>query len=476
MNENEDAIFSITIQQASSTYEQEQNVHPPDDYYYSYSSRSQSKSSRNPRNRKNKLQRAKEMLLKGNDLPRSYYMDESLFPDLVDSLQADYKQLVNPKSGTRRNTNQADNSSTQQNQQSNIDNKNKTYNGNMNSSFKSSNNNNLSKTNTNKSVHFATENTNNEYFEEEETVEESEAPDANIRTINTAALKSSEVVYKALKKAQEYYELFIVNKEKEKIQDEIKERLKSAKTEKRELMKMISNQEKNMDIIFTEEENKLIKKHDKQIQEFNEFWESEEKQRTYNKTSDELRLLRRQADLLLMDKQYQQSIQCQKRADELEAAEIRNRTLAMSNDYGESLRKLQEKQNKEMKTLTVRQKMKRTEYCAAKNEEIAKANSKIAKIQLELEKSNDPNFINRIKKSHEMEANSVNSFTASKYKNSGNSKTRNVGPNVVSTRRPAPRSYRNFGKMEVSAADFNAVPLPPLRTDYIIYKTLSSRK
>lgn len=181
MNENEDAIFSITIQQASSTYEQEQNVHPPDDYYYySYSSRSQSKSSRNPRNRKNKLQRAKEMLLKGNDLPRSYYMDESLFPDLVDSLQADYKQLVNPKSGTRRNTNQADNSSTQQNQQSNIDNKNKTYNGNMNSSFKSSNNNNLSKTNTNKSVHFATENTNNEYFEEEETVEESEAPDGTV--------------------------------------------------------------------------------------------------------------------------------------------------------------------------------------------------------------------------------------------------------------------------------------------------------
>ena len=239
---------------------------------------------------------------------------------------------------------------------------------------------------------------------------------------------------------------------------------------------MISNQEKNMDIIFQEEETDLITKHDKETDKFNDFWESEKKQRNYNKTSDNLRLLRKQADLLLMSKQYQESAQCQKKADELEVSEIENRRLAMSSDYEQSLRKLQEKQNKEMKNLLLRQKMKRTEYNGAKNEEITKINSKISKIEIELEKSNDPNFINRLKKAHEMEANSINCFTASKYRNSGNSKARQAGPNVVSARRPALRSSRNFGKMEIVVADFNQVPLPPLRTDTLIYRALTARK
>lgn len=439
MNENEDQIFSITIQQTSSAYDQDNiNIHPPDDY--TGSSRSTSTASTNPRRRrKTKLERAKEMLLNGEDLPRSYCTDENLFPALVDSLQSDYNQLVNPKSDRNKSSKPQNYNTTNETNEENYDN----------------GDNNIS-------------NENDENA--------SEQPNTSIRKINTTVLKSSEVVYRALKRAQEYYDLFLALKEKERIQQEIKERLKSAKNEKRELMQMINNQEKNMNDIFKDEENKLVKKHDNETQKFNDFWESEKKQRDFNKTSDTLRLLRRQADLLLMDKQYQESLLCQKKADELEASEIENRRSDMAFAYEQSFNKLQAKQRREMKTLRVRQKMKKTEYNAAKNEEITKVNTKIAKIENELAKSNDPFFINRIRKSQQMEVNSVNCFTASKYKNNKTVKNKQSGSNVVSSKRPAPRSYRNIGKMDVSTGDFNQVPLPPLRTDLLIYRAQTARK
>lgn len=480
MDENDDQIFSITIQQTSSAYDQDNsNVHPPD----SYSSCSSSRSPRNPRRRKSKLERAKEMLLNGQDLPKSYCSDENLFPALVDSLQADYKQIINPKS--RKSTSQEQGSSNYNTESINSaeqkqENKVHTYNPNARRTFTQENNN---FNNTGKSVTF--NNTGNfdngetetdDQYQYQEYESASEQPNTTIRNINTAVLKSSEIVYRALKRAQEYYDLFLANREKERIQEEIKGRLKSAKNEKRELLQMIDNQENNMREIFKEEKTNLVKKHDREIEKFNNYWESEKKQRNYNKTSDELRLLRRQADLLLNDKQYQESIICQKRADALEAAEIENRRADMANDYDQSLKKLQDKQRKEMKNLTVRQKMKRTEYNAAKNEEITKANTRIAKIENELEKSKDPFFINRIIKSQQMEANSINSFTASKYRNSETVKSRQSGSHVVSMKRPAPRSARNFGKMEVCTGDFNQVPLPPLRTDLLIYKAQTARK
>lgn len=477
MNENDDSIFSITIQQASSTYDQDSSlVHPPDNC--PSSSRASSKASRNPRHRKTKLERAKEMLLNGQDLPRSFYMDEKLFPDLVDSLQADYNKLMNPKSRKNRSQNQSTSNYATDNYESTTpreeNNNSMTYNPHSKVTFNFGDDN-FSKTNPN-NADYQTGADGYEAENDESTNDFEDQQSVSVQNINTKVLKSSEVVYKALKKAQEYYQLFLANKEKERIQEEIKGRLKSAKNEKRELIQMIQNQEKNMALIFEDEENDLVKKHDKEIKKLNATWESEQKQRVYNKSSDTLRLLRRQADLLLMDKQYQESMLCQKKAQELEAAEIENQRAAMANDYEQSLTKLQTKQRKEMKNLKVRHKMKRNEYIAAKNEELAKANNKIAKIEKELENSNDPFFINRIKKSQEMEANSINCFTASKYRNSNTTNNRQTGPNVVSARRPAPRSNRNFGKMEVTVADFNQVPLPPLRTDFLIYKAQTARK
>ncbi|OHT11386.1 hypothetical protein TRFO_19194 [Tritrichomonas foetus] len=272
--------------------------------------------------------------------------------------------------------------------------------------------------------------------------------------MKSGKVKDSQKVYNAFKKSIEIEKNLQAYQKVNEIQEDILNRLNSAKQEKKNMEKTIKNTERNMGIYFEREEEELIQKQDDEFEQFNESWESEKKQRNYNKTSEQLRLLRTQADKLLLNKQYQESAICEKKANELEMMEMMQKNNEMNYDYSNSLQKLREKHAKEQKVLKGRQKMRRTEFISIKNSELKKIDSKIAKIEVEYQKSNEPYFINRIRKSFEL--------TSSKDEQ--NKET------------PRARVYRNVGKKDIIVAEFNEIPLPPLRPEERIYKATMLRK
>lgn len=428
MSKTDDTIFSITLQQIPPTGPAAEilNIHPPKDEKSATASpsRKRRKISNNDQSSeqnetKSKLDIAKELLISGEDLPNNYLNDETIFPALVESLENDYNQMLN-----------------------NRDPNDEAEMGNTNS------------------------------FEDE--TNNDEVPRATI----IQNMKNAATVYVALKKARDYNEQCNINQKKKRVIEEIKFRLQAAQNEKMELLDMIQKQESNMSVLFTNEEDKLHRKQEREFRRFQQSWSSEKKQRNYNKSSETLRLMRRQADLLLITKQYQESIQCEKKAAELEVVEIEQKRLGMHCDYQSAIRKLQEKHEAEKETLATHQKMELNKYQSAKNEDITRIEKKIAKIQTELENANDPNFNNKIKKSYEMEMGSKTAFNRNPASFMKKDSTQSIYARTAN--QTGSKTSRSLTKAEICVSDFNQVPLPPLNTSRVINRiskrtTMSAR-
>ena len=271
--------------------------------------------------------------------------------------------------------------------------------------------------------------------------------------VNSGRLRGSKRVYEAYKRSEEMYEDVRAKQKIEEQQKEIKERLNNAKQQKRDMIKRIEDTEKNMELYFEQEENDLNDRHQYELDTFNDEWGGDKKQRNYNKTSELLKLMRMQADKLLVLKQYQESAICEKRANQMEIDEINRKKFEMNADYMDGLKKLATKQENERRILMSKQKMKKTEFISVKNYELSKLDSRINKIEVELQKVNEPFYINKVKKSFKM-TNSVNE----------------------SRKKVQSRESRNIGKRPVNPSEFNEIPLPPLNIEEKVYRLTAQRK
>lgn len=90
--------------------------------------------------------------------------------------------------------------------------------------------------------------------------------------------------------------------------------------------------------------DKLIKQHDVQIQELEEFWSSEEKIRLYNKSSNTLICLRRQLALLLQQCRFEDAADVQKQIDERQKLEENQNHAQMQQEFNEVFNKMKSRQ------------------------------------------------------------------------------------------------------------------------------------
>lgn len=203
-------------------------------------------------------------------------------------------------------------------------------------------------------------------------------------------------VYKAIKhteKSQKEAKLRLIQK---KMKQDLINRKQDALNELGTLDDKAKGIELNMILAFKNQVTRLEKKQKKEIENFDNQWTSIDKQRMYNKTSDELKNLRRQEDLYLEQKLYQDSVSAKKRADKIEKVEIQNAIQQMSFDYQTALVPIKLQHEQEMKTLLKAQEDEERIFENTKKSEMNTILARIKKIDIELENLNDLAYIERL--------------------------------------------------------------------------------
>ena len=255
---------------------------------------------------------------------------------------------------------------------------------------------------------------------------------------------NSEECDRALKEVTRLNEQYLKQKTQKEMQSEYKQRLSRARKELAELEQKAERLEKNMEVSLQEEMEAVRKRQEKQIEEYNQNWESEKKLRRYNRTSPELRVLRVQAIKLLNSHRYDEMRIVDKQANELEQQEAEASHLLMEFDYANGYVLLQKKHEEEIQKVIASQKRKRAEFNAAKEEDLNVIRQKIRKLENGLESAADQDKVWNGKKRQVME------------------KTmREVS---------IPQPQFGVGKKRIDVTQFNTLKLPALGSESPIQK------
>lgn len=142
------------------------------------------------------------------------------------------------------------------------------------------------------------------------------------------------------------------------------------------------------------DENKVIELLDRQQDDdfkFRNVWRSDQKLRTYNRTSNQLRSLRTQTILLLNARRYDEMKQVDNMARKQEEIETRENYLQMTAEYTQSHLNLQNKHTGQMKTLIDAQETKAEQKKALNKFQMDIAQKRIYNLQKQYEDIKDPN-------------------------------------------------------------------------------------
>ncbi|OHT05292.1 hypothetical protein TRFO_26984 [Tritrichomonas foetus] len=238
----------------------------------------------------------------------------------------------------------------------------------------------------------------------------------------------------------------------QKIQKELSSRAQEANTELEKLNEKSTEIEKNMDYAFQNDIDELKYKHQKEIDAFNFEWMTS-KQKMYNKTSNELKELRRQQDLYIDQKLFKDSELCKKRADSIELNEIQKASEQMEFDYQLALKPIFLHQQEEMKNLLKAQKHEKRVYQSIVKSEMDLLNQRIQKIENEYEKTKDMRYITR------------RHLQSSKEYGYGYSNRNKI----------LPTEFTRSAQKDVINSELNEIPLGPLNFAKKVEQTTSKR-
>ncbi|OHT15469.1 hypothetical protein TRFO_14093 [Tritrichomonas foetus] len=217
---------------------------------------------------------------------------------------------------------------------------------------------------------------------------------------------------------------------------EMQEDVSSRRAETQEsfdnFLKDMKEREQQLEDKFVEQQNALKSRQEKDLEDFDNEWNSEEKLRQYNRSSQRLRVLRTQQALLLRTKRFDEAVQVSKIADGVAEQETQQNHEHMIADYNMSRSIVEAKHAEELDTLLRAQENKRSEFKSMREIMSRPYQNRFSALQIEENIAKDPErvWLRRHR-------NDQNDLTSRQLKNS----KVNVRLNV---------------------AEFNTLPLPPL--------------
>lgn len=240
-------------------------------------------------------------------------------------------------------------------------------------------------------------------------------------------------LHRVIRMGEDYIKLSV----QRSVQQGLKARLANAKREMDDIQKMAKKQLDNMELKLEKQRNDLTQRHQKEIEDFNADWDTEKKQRLYNRTSNTLRGLRKQAILLLNQHRYEEMKVVEQEADKLEREECIQSSQLMELDYSAQLELLLKRQKSEVEKLLTKQNALRNQHKAAKEFDMQVARQRLRNLEHGLE-----------------EAANTNKFW--------NLKAKSI---LYSSKAlPVHATPRGHGKKEINVSEFNTLALPQLGT------------
>jgi YesN/AraC family two-component response regulator len=176
---------------------------------------------------------------------------------------------------------------------------------------------------------------------------------------------------------------------RDSVQADLRQKLKSAIQELKELQEVVDRQEENMNEIFESEIQAMIDRHEAELQKLDTEWVGPNRERKYNRTSCLLRVLRNQAALLLKERKYGESRFVDTRADKIEQFETDEGHRRMEADYLYQLGMMEQRHEKEAEELCRKLNLKRGEWKTARDFELNILQKRIELIEGDMEEKSD---------------------------------------------------------------------------------------
>ncbi|OHT16588.1 hypothetical protein TRFO_41724 [Tritrichomonas foetus] len=180
----------------------------------------------------------------------------------------------------------------------------------------------------------------------------------------------------------------------------------------------------------------LKEKHIQELEDHDQGWQSEIKARQFNRSSQRLRVLRTQQNLLMNAKRFDEAAQVCKIADGVAAQETQESHRQMLTAFKNSRAKLEEKQVNEMDTLMKACEVRRGEFKYQKETMEKPFINRLNYIQIEEKIASDPERLWVLK--HRNDGDQITAYSAT---------ARGVRPNMTKKN---------------NVAEYNTLPLPPL--------------
>lgn len=226
---------------------------------------------------------------------------------------------------------------------------------------------------------------------------------------------------------------------------EVTERYRRAKQDLADLKAQFQLEEERLREEHEEKQRELLERQEQEFEQLREQWRQPEKERAFNRTSGQLRALRKQAILLLNDHRYSEMRQVQKLADKQEAFETDQNYRLMEAHYMHAQQLLAKKHEGEIATLVHAQDVRLSEHeCKAKIE-MLHAQRRVNNLKNELADARDPQKV-------------WNLFHRNDIRGSGAK-----GKTVRARELPPPKNY-------------NQLTLPPLRGPLSARRRLQTRE
>lgn len=193
---------------------------------------------------------------------------------------------------------------------------------------------------------------------------------------------------------------------KKSIQDDqiqsVKSRQEETKTGYNELNKNYQIRLQELEEHIKQQQAQLDQRQQQEIQDFNAEWTSDLKQRLYNRSSQQLRVLRLQQQLLLSAKRFSEARQVASLGNQLEKQEISQNHRQMILDYKKALYSLQTKHKKEKDVLDQIAEEQRMNLTRKKETMELPFENRFKVLQTEQENTRDTEKVwNRVKRSVE---------------------------------------------------------------------------
>lgn len=172
-------------------------------------------------------------------------------------------------------------------------------------------------------------------------------------------------------------------------QQDINDKLIEAQNDLASLQETIERQERNLRIQLQKQVISLDARHQEEIENVTREWESPERARRYNRSSQQLRQLRAQAVKLLNAHRYDEMKVVERMADKLQADEVAASQQKWENDFNSVLRKLLGKHQTEKEKLKMAHSVQIGEYEAAKRFDLSVIQKRIQNLERELAEASD---------------------------------------------------------------------------------------